>query len=76
MLRTPCVTVRRNTERTVTLEIGSNRLAGADRAEVTLALAEALESDTAWEWPERWDLEVARRCAEALAAGVIPPRGA
>jgi UDP-N-acetylglucosamine 2-epimerase (non-hydrolysing) len=75
MLRTPCVTVRRNSERTVTFEVGSNRLVGADRAEISLALAEALESRTDWEWPERWDLEVAARCAEAMLAGVIPPRG-
>lgn len=75
MLRTPCVTVRRNTERAVTLEVGSNRLVDADEGMVSTALADALASPVDWEWPERWDIDVSARCADALAEGVIPPPG-
>ncbi|MBE0477397.1 MAG: UDP-N-acetylglucosamine 2-epimerase (non-hydrolyzing) [Coriobacteriia bacterium] len=72
MLRTPCVTVRRNTERTVTLEVGANRLAAAERAAILAALADALSSARDWPRPECWDGEVSGRVVEALAGGVLP----
>jgi len=71
MLHTPCITVRRNTERQITLEIGSNRLVGADRAEILGAVADALEAPTEWAVPERWDAEVSNRVVEALRSGII-----
>ncbi len=37
MLYTPCVTVRNNTERQITLEVGSNRLVSARREEISAA---------------------------------------
>lgn len=42
MVGTPCVTVRRNTERGITVAVGANRLAAADASEIGRALAEAL----------------------------------
>ena len=42
MLRTPCVTVRRNTERQITIEIGSNRLASANCDEILSGVSDAL----------------------------------
>ncbi|HSQ22415.1 MAG TPA: UDP-N-acetylglucosamine 2-epimerase (non-hydrolyzing) [Coriobacteriia bacterium] len=75
MVGTPCVTVRRNTERGITVEIGANRLAAAHAESVRGALHEALESDRSWEAPEFWDTGVAARVASALAGGIIPPHG-
>jgi UDP-N-acetylglucosamine 2-epimerase (non-hydrolysing) len=42
IVRTQCVTLRRNTERQVTVEVGSNRLVAADQEAVSSGLAEAL----------------------------------
>jgi len=75
MVHTPCVTVRRNTERQVTLEIGSNRLVSADRAEIEAGLAAALASPRDWALPERWDDQVAARVVAALESGVLPLSG-
>lgn len=75
VVHTPCVTVRRNTERQVTLEVGSNRLVGADRSAITAALQDALASRRDWTLPERWDSEVSARIVEALDSGVIPLAG-
>jgi UDP-N-acetylglucosamine 2-epimerase (non-hydrolysing) len=75
MLGTPCVTVRRNTERRVTIEAGANRLAHPDEEDILASLAEALASPTDWETPERWDERVAERVAEALGAGIQPMNG-
>lgn len=75
MLGTPCVTVRRSTEREITIEVGANELVPADRAAIGAALERALTSTGGWVRPERWDADVSRRVAEALAGGIIPPSG-
>jgi UDP-N-acetylglucosamine 2-epimerase (non-hydrolysing) len=75
MLCTPCVTVRRNTEREITIELGANRLASADRGRILEALDEALEGGREWPHPERWDDRVSVRIVEALAGGIAPLAG-
>jgi UDP-N-acetylglucosamine 2-epimerase (non-hydrolysing) len=72
MVGTPCVTVRRNTERQITLAIGSNRLVSASRPEVLAGLSAALTAPVDWEPPARWDDQVARRIVQALLGGIIP----
>lgn len=72
MLGTPCVTVRRNTERQITCAIGSNRLVQADTAEILAGLDEALASSTDWTPPERWDADVSARVVEVLQRGIVP----
>jgi UDP-N-acetylglucosamine 2-epimerase (non-hydrolysing) len=72
MLHTPCVTVRRNTERQITLEIGSNRLVSADARQIVDCVADALSSPRDWPLPERWDDRVAERVVAALERGVTP----
>ena len=76
MLHVPCVTVRRNTERVETTEIGANRLTSADSAHILETAAAALASDRAWTVPERWDDQVAARVVAAIGRGVAPLRGA
>ena len=75
MLGTPCVTVRRNTEREITCHVGANRLSSADAASIARALDEALASDRGWTVPERWDIEVASRVVAALESGIVPLKG-
>ncbi|MBN2403989.1 MAG: UDP-N-acetylglucosamine 2-epimerase, partial [Coriobacteriia bacterium] len=75
MLGTPCVTVRRNTERQVTVEIGANRLVAAEAGAITSGLNEALASGTTWQRPARWDEEVSARVVAALESGVVPLAG-
>lgn len=72
MLNTPCVTVRRNTERQITVEIGSNRLVAADRNEMAAGIADALSSSRDWAHPDRWDAEVSARVVTALLGGITP----
>ncbi len=76
MVHTPCVTVRRNTERGITCEVGANRLAPADADAIRAAVDEALAAPRDWPVPERWDGQVSERIVEALANGIPPLRGA
>ncbi len=75
MVGTPCVTVRRNTERGITVEVGANRVVPADTASILAGLAEALGSTRKWERPERWDADVAARVVAALKSGIVPLDG-
>nr|MDA3935899.1 UDP-N-acetylglucosamine 2-epimerase [Actinomycetota bacterium] len=75
MLGTPCVTVRRNTERALTVEVGANRLVSAFRAEIDAGVVEALSGSTAWACPDRWDDQVAARVLKALESGIEPLKG-
>lgn len=75
MLHTPCVTVRRNTERGVTIDVGANRLVSAVTDAISRALGEALSSERDWPVPERWDAQVSHRVADALLGGIVPLSG-
>ncbi len=75
ILGVPCVTVRRNTERAVTLQAGANRLVSPTVDAITAGIAEALASPRGWAVPDRWDDRVSARVVEALASGVAPLAG-
>jgi UDP-N-acetylglucosamine 2-epimerase (non-hydrolysing) len=78
-LGVPCVTMRSNTERPVTVEVGASRLVGNDPARIRSAFLDAVEGR--WgrigEVP-LWDGRAGERCAEAVAelvgAEVAAPR--
>ncbi len=76
MLGTPCVTVRRNTERGITVDVGANQLVSADTAMILAAAEKADASDRGWTRPDRWDDQVAARVCAALESGLLAPRGA
>jgi UDP-N-acetylglucosamine 2-epimerase (non-hydrolysing) len=61
----PCLTLRANTERPITIEQGTNRLTDADRLGTDLAAALATPRG-AQPRPEYWDGKTARRCVEDL----------
>ena len=67
-LRVPCLTLRENTERPVTTEIGTSRLVGNDSERIRKAFAQALSGD----WPAGenvplWDGKAGERVAQELA---------
>lgn len=66
ILGVPCVTVRNNTERPVTVDVGANRVVSATVDGVAAGIAEAFAAPRGWHQPERWDTEVAARVAAVL----------
>ncbi|MEZ5560435.1 MAG: UDP-N-acetylglucosamine 2-epimerase (non-hydrolyzing) [Pseudomonadales bacterium] len=67
-LKVPCITMRDNTERPITVEIGSNVLAGTDPDQVRLAVDRVMSGDIRpARVPELWDGHAAERIVEILA---------
>ena len=69
VLGTPCLTMRWNTERPVTLveHGGASRLVGNDVVKIRAAYHEALSTDRKPSRPELWDGHTAERIAQVLA---------
>lgn len=66
-LRVPCITMRDNTERPITVDVGSNVLAGSSAAGARSALDEALNGDLKrGQVPELWDGRAGVRVATTL----------
>jgi UDP-N-acetylglucosamine 2-epimerase (non-hydrolysing) len=73
VLGVPCLTMRENTERPVTVELGTSRLVGNDVARIRAAFADV----RAGRWPSGreipfWDGRAGERVAEALAGWLSP----
>jgi UDP-N-acetylglucosamine 2-epimerase (non-hydrolysing) len=67
VLGVPCVTLRTTTERPVTVEQGTNELAGIDPAAVRAAVERALAAPRSGRIPELWDGRAAERIVAVLA---------
>ncbi len=65
-LRIPCVTVRENTERPVTLESGTNIIAGTTKEGIKEAIRAQIERKPQNSMPEHWDGHAADRILETL----------
>ncbi|HOX68607.1 MAG TPA: UDP-N-acetylglucosamine 2-epimerase (non-hydrolyzing) [Burkholderiaceae bacterium] len=66
-LGVPCLTLRANTERPITIEQGTNTLVGTDRAAILQAVAEILGGQgKRGRVPELWDGHAAERIASDL----------
>ena len=66
-LGVPCLTVRHNTERPVTVEVGTNTLVGTDPAQVVPAAVAVLEGrGKKGRVPDLWDGRAAERIARIL----------
>jgi UDP-N-acetylglucosamine 2-epimerase (non-hydrolysing) len=67
ILGVPCLTIRENTERPVTIERGTNKLVGADPARILGAALAALEEELQpCRIPDLWDGKAAARILDIL----------
>jgi UDP-N-acetylglucosamine 2-epimerase (non-hydrolysing) len=71
-LKVPCLTLRDNTERPITVDMGTSRLVGNDPGKVTLGLEEVLQG----RWPEGkdiplWEGKAGERVVEVLLSGIF-----
>ena len=69
-LGVPCITLRDNTERPITVEIGTNTLAGNKKADILKCFRKIMKngkSEAAI--PPKWDGRAAERIVEVLVAG-------
>ncbi len=67
-----CITVRDNTERPVTVEVGTNQLIGTDLAKVEEAALRVLGGEKkAGKIPELWDGRAAERIAEVVYRNLL-----
>jgi UDP-N-acetylglucosamine 2-epimerase (non-hydrolysing) len=72
ILQVPCLTMRENTERPVTVTDGTNRLIGVDPTDILKAAREVLDGGWApsGRTPELWDGRAGLRIVDALEASV------
>ncbi len=70
ILGVPCITIRENTERPITVTQGTNRLAGTSRQGILKAISEVFASDgQVSARPEKWDGQAATRIVDLLCRG-------
>jgi UDP-N-acetylglucosamine 2-epimerase (non-hydrolysing) len=68
-LGVPCITLRDNTERPVTIEMGTNYLAGTDISKISVLVKEILNGkQKKWSIPPLWDGKAAERICRVLAS--------
>lgn len=73
ILQVPCLTLRENTERPITIEQGTNQLAGADPARIAAAARAVLDTPRpSGRVPELWDGKASARVVEVLRARLAP----
>lgn len=74
VLGIPCLTLRENTERPITLTEGTNQIVGRDPERIVKAALSVLDSAPLRKAPALWDGKAGQRIAEVLIAGVNSPR--
>jgi UDP-N-acetylglucosamine 2-epimerase (non-hydrolysing) len=68
VLGVPCLTVRENTERPVTITHGTNRLAGVSKGSILSAWNEMRQNPKAGATPPLWDGKAGERCLATVKA--------
>jgi len=73
VLNTPCLTMRSNTERPVTIEMGTNKLIGTDKKRIINESSKIIRGEKkSGEIPPLWDGEAAKRIVDILLKREIP----
>jgi UDP-N-acetylglucosamine 2-epimerase (non-hydrolysing) len=72
VLGVPCVTLRENTERPITILEGTNRLVGLDPDRIVRGAEEALAAPRPSRRPALWDGKAAERIVQVLTTGNVP----
>jgi UDP-N-acetylglucosamine 2-epimerase (non-hydrolysing) len=72
-LGVPCVTIRENTERPITVEIGTNVLAGRTREGILKAYEESFKRKIRAAIPPKWDGRASERIWEILTGDFAGP---
>jgi UDP-N-acetylglucosamine 2-epimerase (non-hydrolysing) len=70
VLGIPCITLRENTERPITVEMGTNTIAGTETAKIVAAANQALDhppDKIGLQIPPLWDGKTANRILDALS---------
>jgi len=70
ILQVPCLTLRDNTERPVTVELGTNRIVGQDPAKILAVYRELMTHKTSGQPPPLWDGHASERIVEILLAAL------
>ena len=66
ILGVPCLTLRENTERPITVSHGTNRLVGTDPADIVAGWEQVKSTPAAGAIPPLWDGRAASRIADVL----------
>jgi UDP-N-acetylglucosamine 2-epimerase (non-hydrolysing) len=72
VLGVPCLTMRENTERPITVTEGTNQLVGRDPARIVAAALSVLSDPPPARAPELWDGRAGQRIAQVLISGGGP----
>ena len=68
ILKVPCLTLRENTERPITAEVGSNQVVGTDPQKILAAYRKVVSGEFGRpQTPPMWDGHAAERIARVLA---------
>ncbi len=71
VLKIPCITLRNNTERPITVSDGTNRLVGNDKDEIVSAFKDSIIKDYRdMVVPQYWDGNTAARIADVIMEGI------
>ena len=68
MLGVPCLTLRENTERPITVSEGTNRVVGTDRGAILAGVDDAVAGRFATRRPELWDGRASERIVDVFEA--------
>jgi UDP-N-acetylglucosamine 2-epimerase (non-hydrolysing) len=73
VLGVPCLTLRENTERPITIEQGTNQLVGRDPQRIVEVARRVLADGVEARRPELWDGKAGARIAEVVLAAAASP---